>query len=187
MNGSINHGKHRQQTHWVPLEKNMTASAAGFEPQDSPMCPVVPVPVAGACKRGRAQDMLRWLQLRVPRMWTMPKCLKQMVNTNTKCPDPTNHCQCTRTASPSLASKLCMCDKETPVGIYKFWIGFVICLFFFSSTLEELQSSGCRSQFLVRSSKITPRGIVESHQGVRVKSRLSSKSSPDVCCGLPSD
>lgn len=35
------------------------------------MFPVLPVPVAGACKRGRAQDMLRCLQLRVPGMWTM--------------------------------------------------------------------------------------------------------------------
>lgn len=32
---------------------------------------MLPVLVAGACKRGRAQDMLRCLQLRVPGMWTM--------------------------------------------------------------------------------------------------------------------
>lgn len=44
------------------------------EPTDLASVATVPaagVPVAGACKRGRAQDMLRCLQLRVPRMWTM--------------------------------------------------------------------------------------------------------------------
>lgn len=88
MNGIINHGGHHKlashcATRSVPAQ-NMTASAAAANgasgpsglPVDYVPCAVcctsmLPVPVAGACKRGRAQDMLRCLQLRVPGMWTM--------------------------------------------------------------------------------------------------------------------